>query len=94
VPSARGVPISPYLFLGPAHYVNHTGDRPIAITSRLEHEMPTDFFTIASAVAQCADSALSPSMIQMPDGPVLTGPGHRASRGQLQPLVLPQPSQT
>ena len=43
---------SPYLFLGPAHYVSHTGDRPIAITWRLEHAMPTDFFTVASAVAQ------------------------------------------
>ena len=28
---------SPYLFLGPAHYVRHTGDRPIAITWRLDH---------------------------------------------------------
>ena len=28
---------SPYLFLGPAHYVSHTGDRPIAITWQLEH---------------------------------------------------------
>ena len=43
---------SPYLFLGPAHYVSHTGDRPIAITWRLEYEMPTDFFTVASAMAQ------------------------------------------
>ena len=43
---------SPYLFLGPAHYASHTGDRPIAVTWRLEHEMPMDFFTVASAVAQ------------------------------------------
>lgn len=43
---------SPYLFLGPAHYVSHQGDRPIAITWRLEAAMPTDFFNIASAVAQ------------------------------------------
>ncbi len=43
---------APYLFLGPAHYVTHSGDRPIAITWQLEHAMPTDFFTIASAVAQ------------------------------------------
>jgi hypothetical protein len=43
---------SPYLFLGPAHYVDHTGDRPIAITWRLEHALPTDFFATASAVAQ------------------------------------------
>ena len=43
---------SPYLFLGPATYVSHTGDRPIAITWRLRTSMPTDFFNYASAVAQ------------------------------------------
>jgi len=43
---------SPYLFLGPATYVSHTGDRPIAITWKLETPMPTDFFNHASAVAQ------------------------------------------
>ncbi|CAB4769689.1 unannotated protein [freshwater metagenome] len=43
---------SPYLFLGPAHYVSHTGDKPIAITWKLEHAMPTDLFTLATAVAQ------------------------------------------
>jgi superfamily II DNA or RNA helicase len=40
-----------YLFLGPARYVEHTGDRPIAITWRLDHAMPTDFFTSASVAA-------------------------------------------
>jgi superfamily II DNA or RNA helicase/HKD family nuclease len=43
---------SPYLFVGPASYVSHTGDRPIAITWRLEHDLPVDFFNVASAVAQ------------------------------------------
>ena len=43
---------SPYLFLGPATYLTHTGDRPIAITWRLENPMPTGFFNYASAVAQ------------------------------------------
>ena len=42
---------SPYLFLGPASYVSHTGDRPIAITWRLHTPMPTDFFNLTSAVA-------------------------------------------
>ncbi|EGD40917.1 putative helicase [Nocardioidaceae bacterium Broad-1] len=42
---------SPYLFLGPATYVSHTGDRPIAITWRLDHAMPTDFFSAASVAA-------------------------------------------
>ncbi len=41
----------PYLFLGPASYVSHTGDRPIAITWRLDHAMPIDAFLLASAVA-------------------------------------------
>lgn len=43
---------SPYLFLGPATYVSHTGDRPIAITWKLHHPMPTDLFTLATALAQ------------------------------------------
>jgi hypothetical protein len=43
---------SPYLFLGPVRYVSHTGDRPIAITWRLETPMPIDFFNVGSAVAQ------------------------------------------
>ncbi len=42
---------APYLFLGPARYVQHTGDRPIAITWQLDHAMPTDFFTSASVAA-------------------------------------------
>lgn len=41
---------SPYLFLGPASYVSHTGDRPIAITWKLQTPMPTDFFNLTSAV--------------------------------------------
>ncbi len=39
---------SPYLFLGPATYVSHTGDRPIAITWKLRTPMPTDFFNLTS----------------------------------------------
>ena len=42
---------APYLFLGPARYVRHEGDRPIAITWELETPMPTDFFTSAKVVA-------------------------------------------
>ena len=42
---------SPYLFLGPATYVSHTGDRPIAITWKLKTPMPSDFFNLTSAVA-------------------------------------------
>lgn len=40
----------PYTFLGPAQLVSHTGERPIAITWRLEHPMPADFY---------ADSAIA-----------------------------------
>ena len=42
---------APYLFLGAAQYVNHTGDRPITITWQLDHAMPTDTYTHASVVA-------------------------------------------
>lgn len=40
-----------YLFLGPAKYVEHSGDRPIAITWRLAVPMPADFFTGATVIA-------------------------------------------
>ena len=42
---------SPYLFAGPATYVEHRGDRPIAITWQLEHALPADFFTSATVAA-------------------------------------------
>ncbi|MEV6283375.1 DUF3427 domain-containing protein [Kribbella sp. NPDC051770] len=42
---------APYLFLGPATYTGHTGDRPIAITWKLHYPMPTDVFQAASVVA-------------------------------------------
>lgn len=42
---------APYLFLGPAQYVSHSGDRPIAITWKLDQPMPTDFFNRATVVA-------------------------------------------
>jgi superfamily II DNA or RNA helicase/HKD family nuclease len=41
-----------YLFLGPATYVTHQGNRPIAITWKLQHPIPTDFFHTATAAAQ------------------------------------------
>jgi hypothetical protein len=38
--------------LGPAHYVSHSGDRPIGITWRLQHRLPADLYTaFAAAVA-------------------------------------------
>lgn len=42
---------SPYLFLGRGQYVSHQGSRPIAITWRLEHAMPAEFFNAASLAA-------------------------------------------
>jgi len=42
---------SPYLFAGPARYVEHSGDRPIAITWRLDYPLPNDFFVAASVAA-------------------------------------------
>ena len=41
---------SPYVFLGPADYVSHEGDRPMAITWRLHRPMPTEVYA-ASSVA-------------------------------------------
>ncbi len=41
-----------FWFLGPATYVKHEGERPMAITWRLEHSLPGDLYaTIAAAVA-------------------------------------------
>jgi hypothetical protein len=42
---------APYLHLGPATYMAHVGERPIAITWRLQHPMPTDFFNSATVAA-------------------------------------------
>lgn len=42
---------APYLFLGPADYVTHTGDRPIAITWKLRVRMPPDFYNRAKLAA-------------------------------------------
>jgi hypothetical protein len=40
-----------YFFLGPARYVSHTGSRPMAITWKLDHPMPADFYETASILA-------------------------------------------
>ncbi len=43
---------APYLLLGPADYVSHVGERPIAITWKLQHPIPADIFEMfALAVA-------------------------------------------
>jgi hypothetical protein len=41
----------PFLFLGPATYVQHEGSRPIQIVWRLQHPMPADFYGATSVVA-------------------------------------------
>ncbi|MGA9491412.1 MAG: DUF3427 domain-containing protein, partial [Mycobacterium sp.] len=40
---------SPYVFLGPADYVSHEGDRPMAITWRLRQPMPTEVYQASTA---------------------------------------------
>ncbi len=35
---------APYLFLGPAYYVSHEGDRPMAVTWRLKFPIPIRFY--------------------------------------------------
>jgi superfamily II DNA or RNA helicase/HKD family nuclease len=47
---ANALGTSPYVFLGPADYVSHEGDRPMAITWRLRQPMPTEVYQ-ASTVA-------------------------------------------
>ncbi|GFG73232.1 DUF3427 domain-containing protein [Mycobacterium botniense] len=42
---------APYVFLGPVHYVSHEGDRPMAITWRLQRPMPTEVFMASRAAA-------------------------------------------
>lgn len=42
---------TPFLFLGPATYVRHERERPMQITWRLEHPMPSEFFLAARAAA-------------------------------------------
>lgn len=39
---------APYVLLGPASYVSHVGERPIAITWELQHAMPSSFFASAT----------------------------------------------
>ena len=41
-----------YAFLGPARYVSHQGDRPIAITWRLEHALPAMLYQRYASRAQ------------------------------------------
>jgi superfamily II DNA or RNA helicase len=41
----------PFTFLGPATYVNHTGERPMAIVWRLHRAMPMDVFKVAQVAA-------------------------------------------
>ena len=40
-----------YLCMGHASYVSHEGERPIAITWRLDHDLPGDFFEAARVAA-------------------------------------------
>ncbi|UIJ63722.1 DUF3427 domain-containing protein [Amycolatopsis acidiphila] len=42
---------APFVCLGPASYVEHRGERPIAITWHLQRPMPADAFAAASVVA-------------------------------------------
>ena len=40
-----------YLYAGPASYVSHTGDRPMRILWKLDHELPADVFHAARVAA-------------------------------------------
>jgi hypothetical protein len=45
----NGLGTAPYVFLGPADYVSHEGDRPMAITWHLRRPMPTEVFMASRA---------------------------------------------
>ncbi|WP_162469540.1 DUF3427 domain-containing protein [Streptomyces adustus] len=41
----------PWMLLGPAMYEKHTGSKPMAITWRLEHDLPADVWTYSAIAA-------------------------------------------
>lgn len=41
----------PYVFLGPASYMSHKGERPIAFTWRLHHTLPQSIYLTAAAAS-------------------------------------------
>ncbi|MEV4038035.1 DUF3427 domain-containing protein [Streptomyces umbrinus] len=41
----------PWMLLGPATYVEHAGSKPMAITWRLQHELPADVWTYSAIAA-------------------------------------------
>jgi superfamily II DNA or RNA helicase/HKD family nuclease len=47
----NGTRTAPYIFLGPADYVSHERERPIAFVWRLRQPMPADFFRAAKVAA-------------------------------------------
>jgi hypothetical protein len=42
---------APFTFLGPASYVSHEGERPVAFIWQLEAPMPEETFEMARSVA-------------------------------------------
>ena len=47
----RTTPTAPFAYLGPVRHESHTGDRPIAITWRLEHPLPGFLFDRFASLA-------------------------------------------
>lgn len=41
----------PYMYVGPALYVSHSGDRPMKVIWKLQHELPADIFHSARVAA-------------------------------------------
>ena len=41
----------PYVYLGPANYISHTGDRPMRIQWHLDHQIPADIFVKSKVIA-------------------------------------------
>jgi superfamily II DNA or RNA helicase/HKD family nuclease len=49
--SLAGGRTAPFMFLGPADYVQHSGERPVAFVWKLRRAMPLDFFKNAKIAA-------------------------------------------
>lgn len=41
----------PFLFLGDARYVSHSGERPVTFRWKLQRPLPADFFTASEVLA-------------------------------------------
>jgi hypothetical protein len=80
-----------FTFLGPASYIDHRGERPVAFTWRLPTPMPEELFEIARSVAAARRSAASSSK-QVELHGVRPGDRGTAAPPRSAPRLRPAPS--